>query len=55
MHRPYKTRAGGCTVTVFVPYDCNNNCPFCVNNLASAKGDRKVEVKDLVEIIDRLL
>ncbi|MBR4505043.1 MAG: 4Fe-4S dicluster domain-containing protein [Candidatus Methanomethylophilaceae archaeon] len=30
-------------------------CPFCVNNLASAKGDRKVEVKDLVEIIDGLL
>ena len=31
MHRPYKTRQGGCTVTVFVPYDCNNHCPFCVN------------------------
>jgi Fe-S oxidoreductase len=30
-------------------------CPFCVNNLASAKGDRKIEVKDLVEIIDGLL
>lgn len=28
---PYKTRNGGATVTVFVPYDCNNNCPFCVN------------------------
>lgn len=28
---PYKTRAGGATVTVFVPYDCKNNCPFCVN------------------------
>ena len=28
---PYKTREGGATVTVFVPYDCNNNCPFCVN------------------------
>ena len=28
---PYKTREGGCTCTVFVPYDCNNNCPFCVN------------------------
>lgn len=31
MHNPYKTRAGGATVTVFVPYDCKNNCPFCVN------------------------
>ena len=28
---PYKTRSGGCTCTVFVPYDCNNHCPFCVN------------------------
>ena len=31
MDHPYKTRAGGATVTVFVPYDCQNNCPFCVN------------------------
>jgi len=31
MKNPYKTREGGATVTVFVPYDCNNNCPFCVN------------------------
>ena len=28
---PYKTREGGATVTVFVPYDCHNNCPFCIN------------------------
>ena len=31
MHNPYKTREGGATVTVFVPYDCRNNCPFCIN------------------------
>ena len=31
MSHPYKTREGGATVTVFVPYDCRNNCPFCVN------------------------
>ncbi len=31
MSNPYKTRDGGATVTVFVPYDCRNNCPFCVN------------------------
>ena len=28
---PYKTREGGATVTIFVPYDCGNNCPFCIN------------------------
>lgn len=31
MKHPYKTRAGGATVTIFVPYDCRNNCPFCIN------------------------
>lgn len=31
MSNPYKTRKGGATVTVFVPYDCQNNCPFCIN------------------------
>ena len=27
----YMTREGGATVTIFVPYDCGNNCPFCIN------------------------
>lgn len=31
MTHPYKTREGGATVTVFVPYDCHNHCPFCIN------------------------
>lgn len=31
MSNPYKTRDGGATVTVFVPYDCGNHCPFCIN------------------------
>ena len=31
MEHPYKTRQGGATVTVFVPYDCKNRCPFCIN------------------------
>ena len=31
MTNPYKTRQGGATVTIFVPYDCRNNCPFCIN------------------------
>lgn len=30
-NHPYKTREGGATVTIFVPYDCKNNCPFCIN------------------------
>ena len=31
MSHPYKTRSGGATVTIFVPYDCRNHCPFCIN------------------------
>ena len=31
MSKPYMTREGGATVTVFVPYDCGNHCPFCIN------------------------
>ena len=31
IRNPYKTREGGATVTIFVPYDCKNNCPFCIN------------------------
>jgi hypothetical protein len=31
MKHPYKTRSGGATVTIFVPYDCGNHCPFCIN------------------------
>ena len=31
MNHPYMTREGGATVTVFVPYDCGNHCPFCIN------------------------
>lgn len=31
MKHPYKTREGGATVTIFVPYDCKNHCPFCIN------------------------
>ena len=30
-------------------------CPFCVNNLDSAKGDRDIQVRDLVEVIDELM
>lgn len=30
-NKRYITREGGATVTVFVPYDCKNNCPFCIN------------------------
>lgn len=31
MRHPYKTREGGATVTIFVPYNCRNHCPFCIN------------------------
>ena len=39
MSNPYITRNGGATVTVFVPYDCKNNCPFCINKQEYACTD----------------
>ena len=27
----YKVPKNGATVTIYAPYDCGNNCPFCVN------------------------
>ena len=42
----------GATVTILVPYDCNNNCPFCVN-----KEDykRKYKVKDTYKVIEGMV
>ena len=56
MSHPYKTRAGGATVTVFVPYDCRNNCPFCVNkqeyaNCAGFSVDKIIESIGIVDSI----
>jgi len=54
MSNPYKTREGGATVTVFVPYDCGNHCPFCINkkeyeNLEGFSVDR---ICDSIEIMN---
>lgn len=43
----YVSNPKGATVTIFAPYDCKNNCPFCVN---------KKEYKDNPSFdIDRVL
>ena len=36
----------GPTVTMFVPYDCNNACPFCVN-----KKEYRVVKTDAGEVL----
>jgi len=51
MHNPYKTREGGATVTVFVPYDCNNNCPFCINK-GEYKDTSKFSLERILESIE---
>jgi organic radical activating enzyme len=53
---PYKTRSGGATVTVFVPYDCRNNCPFCVNKeeYADCTGFSLAAILKSIERMDRL-
>lgn len=56
MNNPYKTRTGGCTCTVFVPYDCNNHCPFCVNKkeYADTSNFSLEKIIDSIKLIDNL-
>mgnify|MGYP000139115968 CR=1 FL=1 len=53
MKHPYKTREGGATVTIFVPYDCKNHCPFCINK--EEYGDMTgFSLEKIVESIRRI-
>ena len=54
MANPYKTREGGATVTVFVPYDCRNNCPFCINKqeYADMSGFSLEKICESIERMD---
>ena len=55
-HHPYKTREGGATVTVFVPYDCQNHCPFCINKqeYADCSGFSLAKIIDSIRIMDAI-
>ena len=50
---PYKTREGGATVTIFVPYDCKNNCPFCINKAEYANMEG-FSVEKIIDSIKRM-
>ena len=56
MSNPYKTRAGGATVTIFVPYDCGNNCPFCINKkeYADMTGFSAEAICDSIRTMDEI-
>ncbi len=56
MSHPYKTRAGGATVTVFVPYDCRNHCPFCVNKqeYADCTGFSVDKIVESIKVMDAI-
>ena len=56
MANPYKTREGGATVTIFVPYDCNNHCPFCINKqeYADMTGFSLEKICDSIRIMDSI-
>ena len=56
MSNPYKTRVGGATVTVFVPYDCNNHCPFCINKqeYADTTGFSLEKICESIRIMDEI-
>lgn len=46
----YVTREGGATVTVFVPYDCDNHCPFCINK-AEYKNNQDFNLTEILRSI----
>ncbi len=56
MSNPYKTRAGGATVTIFVPYDCGNHCPFCINKkeYADMTGFSAEAICDSIRTMDAI-
>ena len=56
MTHPYKTREGGATVTVFVPYDCQNHCPFCINKqeYADCTGFSLEKIIDSIHTLDAI-
>lgn len=56
MSKLYKTRAGGATVTIFVPYDCCNNCPFCINKAeyANNEGFSAEKIIESIKYIDSI-
>lgn len=53
MMNPYKTREGGATVTVFVPYDCGNHCPFCINKgeYADLTGFSAEKIRESIRVM----
>lgn len=55
-NNPYKTREGGATVTVFVPYDCHNNCPFCINKeeYGDMSGFSLQKICDSIDTMDAI-
>ena len=42
----------GATITILVPYDCNNNCPFCVNKVDYRD---KYKIKDIDKVIESMI
>ena len=56
MKDPYKTRQGGATVTVFVPYDCGNHCPFCINKgeYADLTGFSADKICESIAVMDAI-
>lgn len=53
---PYKTREGGATITVFVPYNCKNHCPFCINKeeYNNMEGFSVEKICHSIEVMDKI-
>lgn len=49
----YKVPKNGATVTIYAPYDCGNNCPFCVNK-KEYKDNPTFDIKAVKEAMYRM-
>ena len=38
--------------TIFVPYDCDNNCPFCTSKWMYRESGMKMNIDRIIEMID---
>lgn len=48
----YKVPKNGATVTIYAPYDCENNCPFCINK--KDYKNREVDMEKVIKSIIRI-
>lgn len=50
----YKVGRGNLACTIFVPFDCNNNCPFCTSKIMYKELGDNVSLEKILWLISLL-